>query len=57
MSDRWLSPRPQVSSNNKTDHNDIAEILLKVALEIIKQIGKQTNNATIDKNFVIQLFI
>jgi hypothetical protein len=44
-------------SNNKTDHNDIAEILLKVALEIIKQIGKQTNNATIDKNFVIQLFI
>jgi hypothetical protein len=57
VSDRWLSPRPQVSLNNKTDHNDIAEILLKVALEIIKQIGKQTNNATIDKNFVIQLFI
>jgi hypothetical protein len=55
--DRWLSPRPQVSSNNKTDHNDIAEILLKVPLDIIKQTSKQTNNATIDKNFVIQLSI
>jgi hypothetical protein len=31
---------PPVSSNNKIDHHDIAEILLKVALNTIKQ----TNN-------------
>jgi hypothetical protein len=29
---RWLSPGTQVSSTNKTDRNDITEILLKVAL-------------------------
>ena len=34
---RWFSPRPPVSSTNKTDHHDITEILLKVALSIIKQ--------------------
>jgi hypothetical protein len=28
-----------------------------VPLDIIKQTSKQTNNATIDKNFVIQLSI
>jgi hypothetical protein len=27
---RWFSPRPPVSSNNKTDRHAIAEILLKV---------------------------
>jgi hypothetical protein len=31
---RWFSP---VSSTNKTDHHDITEILLKVALNTIKQ--------------------
>ena len=33
--DRWLFPSIPVSSNNKTDRHDIAEILLKVALNII----------------------
>ena len=28
----WFSPVTPVSSTNKTDHSDIAEILLKVAL-------------------------
>jgi hypothetical protein len=37
---QWFSPGPQVSSTNKTDHHDIIEILLKVALNTIKQ----TNN-------------
>ena len=30
-----------VSSTNKTDHHDIAEILLKVALNTINQANKQ----------------
>jgi hypothetical protein len=30
-------------STNKTDHHDITEILLKVALNTIKQTTKQTN--------------
>jgi hypothetical protein len=30
-------PGPPISSSNKTDHNEITEILLKVALNIIKQ--------------------
>jgi hypothetical protein len=34
---RWFSPGPPVSSTNKTDRHDIAEILLKVALNTIKQ--------------------
>jgi hypothetical protein len=33
---RWFSPGPPVSSTNKTDRHDIAGILLKVALCIIK---------------------
>jgi uncharacterized protein involved in type VI secretion and phage assembly len=37
---RWFSPGPPVSSTNKTDRHDIAEILLKVALNTIKQINK-----------------
>jgi hypothetical protein len=34
---QWLSQGPLVSSTNKTDHHDITEILLKVALNTIKQ--------------------
>jgi len=34
---RWFSPGPSVSSANKTDRHDITEILLKVALNTIKQ--------------------
>jgi hypothetical protein len=31
----WFSPDTPVSSPNKTDHHDITEILLKVALNTI----------------------
>jgi hypothetical protein len=34
---RWFSPGSLVSSTNKTDHHDITEILLQVALNTIKQ--------------------
>jgi hypothetical protein len=33
---RWFSPGPPVSSTNKTDRHDITEIVLKVALNTIK---------------------
>jgi hypothetical protein len=38
---RWFSPGTPVSSTNKTDHHNIAEILLKVALNTINlnQVG------------------
>jgi hypothetical protein len=32
---RWFSPGTLISSTNKTDHHDIAEIMLKVALNTI----------------------
>jgi hypothetical protein len=34
---RWFFPGPPVSSTNKTDHQNITEILLKVALNTINQ--------------------
>jgi hypothetical protein len=34
-SGQWFSPGTPVSSTNKTDHDDITEILLKVALNTI----------------------
>jgi hypothetical protein len=34
---RWFSPGTLVSSTNKTDRHDITEMLLKVALNTIKQ--------------------
>ena len=37
---RWFSPGPPVSSTNKTARQDTAEILLKVALNTIKQTNK-----------------
>ena len=37
---QWFSPGPPVSSTNKTDHHDITEILLKVALNIMKQTAR-----------------
>ena len=33
--DRWFAPASAVSSTNKTDSNDITEILLKVALSTV----------------------
>jgi hypothetical protein len=40
---RWFSPGTLVSSTNKADRYDIAEILLKVALNNIKQTNKPYN--------------
>ena len=37
----WFSPCPSISSINKTDRRNITEILLKVALNTIKQTNKQ----------------
>ena len=39
---RWFSPDIPVSSTNKTDCHDITKILLKVALNTIKQTNKQS---------------
>ena len=36
MTGRWFSPNTLVSSNNKTERQDITEILLKVALNTIQ---------------------
>jgi hypothetical protein len=41
---RWFSPGPPVSSTNKTDRHDITEILLKVALNTIKQTNERGKN-------------
>ena len=43
----WFPPGPPVSSTNKTDRHDITEILLKVALNTIKQTTNQNRNRTI----------
>ena len=55
---RWFSPDPQVSSTNKADSHDIAEILLKVALNTINLtkhygISHVTNTSTLTN---IQIF-
>ena len=34
---RWFSPRPPLSSTNKTDRHNTTEIMLKVGLNTIKQ--------------------
>jgi hypothetical protein len=41
---RWFSPGTPASSTTKTGHNDIAEILLKVALSTINQIKSKSNH-------------
>jgi hypothetical protein len=40
-SGRWVSPGTPVSSTNKTNHHNIAEKLLEVALNTIKQTNNQ----------------
>ena len=40
---QWFSAGTPVSSTNKTDRHDITEILLKVALNTIKQIKPKKN--------------
>jgi len=49
--DQWFSP---VSSTNKTDIHDIAEILLKVALNIINQ---QTHQPTTQCHIDVVVFL
>ena len=41
---RWFSPGTPASSTTKTGRHDIAEILLKVALNTINQINHKRNN-------------
>jgi hypothetical protein len=41
---QWFSPSLPVFSTNKTDHNDITEILLKVALNTISITALKNNN-------------
>jgi hypothetical protein len=50
---RWFSPGPPVFSTNKTDRHDITEILLKVALNTIKQIMAVT---VLVKPIIFKLF-
>ena len=44
MAGQWFSSGTLVSSTNKTDSQDIAEILLKMALNTIKQTNKPYNH-------------
>ena len=56
MTGRWFSPGPPVSSTNKTDRHDIAEILLNVALSTIKQTNKPFKY-TIYNGILYMLFV
>jgi hypothetical protein len=47
---RWFSPGTLASSTTKTGHHDIAEILLKVALNTINQI-----KSMIFQNWILEL--
>jgi hypothetical protein len=40
---QWFSPGTPASSTTKTGHHDIAEILLKVALNIKNQLNRNQN--------------
>jgi hypothetical protein len=50
---RWFSPGPPVSATYKTDRHDVSEILLKVALNTIKQANKQTYTTIISIKIAI----
>jgi hypothetical protein len=52
---QWFSLGPPVSSTNKTDRHDITEILLKVALNTIKQTNSQ-NQLPVDGSLRITKF-
>jgi hypothetical protein len=51
VTSQWFSPSPPVSSTNKTDRHDIIEILLKVALNTIKQTNKQTTKVNVTSHW------
>ena len=53
---RWFSPGPTVSSSNKIDRHDITEILLKVALNTIKQTN-QPNLSPVIRSINSLIFI
>jgi len=44
----WFSQGIPVSSTNKTDHHDITEILLKLALNTINQPKQNKTKPTLD---------
>ena len=46
---RWFSPGTPVSSTNKTDRHDIAKILLKIALNIIKPTCPKNHDFNVSK--------
>jgi len=43
---RWFSPSTPASSTTKIDRHDVAEILLKVALNTINQINQSMTSMT-----------
>ena len=45
-------PDPPVSSTNKTDRQDITDILLKVALNTIKQIEQKQYNKHLFQQYI-----
>ena len=47
---RWFSPGTPASSTTKTSRHDIAEILLKVALDTINQSINQSSNQAIKQS-------
>jgi hypothetical protein len=49
----WFSPGTLVSSTNKTDCHDIAEILLKVALSTMNMISIHGNVHLIQPNLIM----
>jgi hypothetical protein len=49
---RWFSPGTLVSSANKTDGHDIAEILLKVAFNTINQTKLKLKTSKINRTFL-----
>jgi len=49
---RWFSQGPLVSSTNKTDHHNITEIVLKVALNTINQTLKRKQICSFSSLFV-----
>jgi hypothetical protein len=54
---RWFSPGTPASSTTKTGRHDIAEILLKVALNTINQIKLNNNSSSPSNIFTHEIFI
>jgi hypothetical protein len=49
---QWFSSGTPISSTNKTDHHDLTEIVLKVALKTINQQTNQLTNQFMHKSGV-----